>query len=146
MFPDGRRVVSASYDNTLKVWDVATGECLATLKGHSKFARCGVHCTFVMIWLRRRSSALPCFRTGGASFLVVMGNIVLRQESSRCGTWRRANAWRRCEGTRVGCGARRLLYFCADLASSQVYGVAISPDGRRVVSASRDGTLKLFAC
>ena len=35
MFPDGRRVVSASRDDTLKVWDVATGKCLATLQGHS---------------------------------------------------------------------------------------------------------------
>ena len=35
MFPDGRRVVSASKDKTLKVWDMATGECVATLKGHS---------------------------------------------------------------------------------------------------------------
>ena len=78
MFPDGRRVVSASYDNTLKVWDVATGECVATLKGHLDGVRCGVHCTFVMMWLRRRSSAWPCFRTGGASFLA-MGTI-RRQE------------------------------------------------------------------
>ena len=36
MFPDGRRVVSASGDKTLKVWDVATGKCVATLKGHSQ--------------------------------------------------------------------------------------------------------------
>ena len=42
MFPDGRRVVSASYDNTLKVWDMATGECVATLVGHSEIVRCGV--------------------------------------------------------------------------------------------------------
>ena len=42
MFPDGRRVVSGSEDKTLKVWDVATGECVATLKGHSKEVRCGV--------------------------------------------------------------------------------------------------------
>ena len=55
MFPDGRRVVSASGDNTLKVWDVATGKCVATLQGHSEGVRCGVHCTFVMMWLRRRS-------------------------------------------------------------------------------------------
>ena len=53
--PDGRRVVSASADKTLKVWDVATGECVATLEGHSNTVRCGVRCTFVMIWLRRRS-------------------------------------------------------------------------------------------
>ena len=37
--PDGRRVVSGSDDNTLKVWDVATGECVATLKGHSDSVR-----------------------------------------------------------------------------------------------------------
>ena len=40
MFPDGRRVVSASYDKTLKVWDVATGKCVATLQGHSYGVRC----------------------------------------------------------------------------------------------------------
>ena len=51
------------------MWDVATGKCVATLKGHSNDVRCGVRCTFVMIWLRRRSAALPCFRTGGASCL-----------------------------------------------------------------------------
>ena len=69
MFPDGRRVVSASNDKTLKVWDVATGKCVATLEGHSNDVRCGVHCTFVMIWLRRRSFVLLSPRTGGASSL-----------------------------------------------------------------------------
>ncbi len=116
VFPDGRRVVSGSKDKTLKVWDVATGECVATLKGHSHVVRCGVHCTFVMIWLRRRSIASRCFRTGGASF-PVMGIIRQdskqewsRQEWSRSGTWRPANAWRRWKGTRVACVARRPLF------------------------------------
>ena len=40
MFPDGRRVVSGSDDKTLKVWDVETGECVATLEGHSESVRC----------------------------------------------------------------------------------------------------------
>ena len=39
MFPDGRRVVSASDDNTLKVWNIETGECVATLEGHSQPVR-----------------------------------------------------------------------------------------------------------
>ena len=39
MFPDGRRVVSGSDDKTLKVWDVETGECVATLEGHSRAVR-----------------------------------------------------------------------------------------------------------
>ena len=83
MFPDGRRVVSGSFDKTLKVWDIETGECMATLEGYSGGVRCGVHCTFVMIWLRRRSRALRCSRTGGASCL---GCGTTRSSSGGCGT------------------------------------------------------------
>ena len=81
MFPDGRRVVSASDDRTLKVWNVETRECLATLEGHSGGVRCGVHCTFVMMCLRRRSMALPSLRTGGASCL---GRPTTRSSSGGC--------------------------------------------------------------
>jgi WD40 repeat protein len=35
--PDGKRAVSASYDKTLKVWDLETGRPLRTLEGHSEF-------------------------------------------------------------------------------------------------------------
>jgi NB-ARC domain/TIR domain/WD domain, G-beta repeat len=34
---DGKRVVSASGDNTLRVWDLASGRDLRTLEGHSHF-------------------------------------------------------------------------------------------------------------
>jgi WD40 repeat protein len=34
--PDGRFVASASHDKTAAVWDAATGEALAILKGHTK--------------------------------------------------------------------------------------------------------------
>ena len=140
VFPDGRRVVSASWDKTLKVWDVATGECVATLEGHSKRALRGVRCTFVMIWLRRRSMALPCFRTGGASCL---GRATRR---SRSGTWRPANAWRRCEGhsSTVRCGVHCMGTFVMIWLRRRSMASPCSPDGRRVVSASGDKTLKVW--
>jgi eukaryotic-like serine/threonine-protein kinase len=33
--PDGRRLVSASWDETIKIWDVTTGEEILTLHGHT---------------------------------------------------------------------------------------------------------------
>ena len=45
----------------------------------------------------------------------------------------------------LGVGSlRRPLYVCDDVSSSQVKCVAVFPDGRRVVSASYDNTLKVW--
>jgi WD40 repeat protein len=33
--PDGKRAVSVSWDKTLRVWDLASGQCLKTLEGHT---------------------------------------------------------------------------------------------------------------
>ena len=35
----GRKIVSGGPDATLKIWDIESGECLATLKGHSAIVR-----------------------------------------------------------------------------------------------------------
>ena len=109
VFPDGRRVVSGSaavFNSTLKVWDVATGKCVATLKEHLNQVRCAASacCTTFVICRRCRSWALRCFRTDSTSFLRRYKGI------SRCGMCRLVNAWRRCKGTRVPCGARRPLF------------------------------------
>jgi WD40 repeat protein len=37
--PDGKRVVTASFDKTARVWDAATGGALATLAGHDDLLR-----------------------------------------------------------------------------------------------------------
>ena len=33
--PDGQRIVTASQDNTARVWNAATGQLVAKLEGHS---------------------------------------------------------------------------------------------------------------
>jgi RNA polymerase sigma factor (sigma-70 family) len=38
--PDGKRLASASWDNTLGLWDVATGRRLRTFRGHNDFVTC----------------------------------------------------------------------------------------------------------
>eukprot|EP00479_Gromia_sphaerica_P005215 TRINITY_DN16242_c0_g1_i1.p1 TRINITY_DN16242_c0_g1~~TRINITY_DN16242_c0_g1_i1.p1 ORF type:complete len:198 (-),score=9.11 TRINITY_DN16242_c0_g1_i1:241-834(-) len=37
--PSGDRLISCSRDMTIKVWDVSSGFCIATLKGHEKWVR-----------------------------------------------------------------------------------------------------------
>ena len=39
---DGSRIASGSYDKTVRVWDVATKECVATLKGAHELCDGGV--------------------------------------------------------------------------------------------------------
>jgi WD40 repeat protein len=34
--PDGSRIISGSDDNTLKLWDADSGNCILTLSGHSE--------------------------------------------------------------------------------------------------------------
>ncbi|MFL5282107.1 MAG: WD40 repeat domain-containing protein [Rhodopila sp.] len=37
--PDGSRIASGSEDHTIRIWDVASGDCLMTLCGHEDFVR-----------------------------------------------------------------------------------------------------------
>jgi len=41
--PDGKNILSASGDCTIKVWDAGTTECLKTLKGHTEFIRSAIY-------------------------------------------------------------------------------------------------------
>ena len=107
MFPDGRRVVSASNDNTLKVWDVATGACVATLEGHDGWVT-SVH--------------------------VFPGDAIISSSNDRT-----IKVWHPTAGT------WNLVTTLRGHASS-VRDVAVLPNGRRVVSASEDGSLKLWGC
>ncbi len=38
--PDSTRIASGSYDNTIKIWDAASGDEVATLHGHEASLRC----------------------------------------------------------------------------------------------------------
>lgn len=42
---DTEKVVSGSYDNTLKIWSLKSGECSHTLRGHIAHVLClQFHC------------------------------------------------------------------------------------------------------
>jgi dynein assembly factor with WDR repeat domains 1 len=38
---DGDKLMTSSFDNTAKIWDVMTGQCIHTLEGHTGELSCG---------------------------------------------------------------------------------------------------------
>ena len=104
--PDGHRLASASYDNTVRLWNADTGQPIgAPLTGHTD--RCSV-------W---RSAP-----TGTAG--------LRRQRQHGAVVERRHRPTRSAEPFTGHTDA--------------VYGVAFSPDGHRLASASHDNTIRLW--
>jgi WD40 repeat protein len=33
--PDGTKLASGSWDNSIRIWETSTGTCVSTLRGHS---------------------------------------------------------------------------------------------------------------
>ena len=129
--PDGRKAVSGSNDTTLKVWDLETGKSIRTLRGHID----GVEMVALTPDGRRAVSAS---RDGtlkvwdletGQELRTLNGSIQMTQALTSSGRERQ-----------MALKIVQELYGHID----GVEMVALTPDGRRAVSASRDGTLKVW--
>ncbi|MBI4615356.1 MAG: DUF4062 domain-containing protein [Planctomycetes bacterium] len=143
--PDGRRVVSASFDKTLKVWDAQTGQELATLAGHWNWVSA---CAYSPDGRRVVSAS-------GDKRLKVWDAESGRGLTTFAGHSDRVIACAYSpDGRRVASGSqdKTLKLWDADTGrelatlaghSDEVEACAYSPDGRRVVSGSRDKTLKV---
>jgi hypothetical protein len=144
--PDGQRAVSASEDNNLTVWDLATGRALRTLQGHSTPVQ-GVAVTpdgkravsasedhTLKVWDLATGRALRALEGHSAS----VSGVAVTPDGNRAvsASWDKTlRVWDLESGS-----ALRTLEGHSDSVSS----VAATPDGKRAVSASRDKTLKVW--
>ena len=143
---DGRRVISGSEDGTLRVWDLATGQQIATLQGHAGW----VHACAVTPDGRRVVSG-SSDRTLKVWDLATGHEVATLQGHAG---WVHACAVTP-EGRRVVSGSGDQTLKVWDLATGHevatlhghaggVRACAVTPDGRRLVSGSSDKTLKVW--
>eukprot|EP00762_Andalucia_godoyi_P008546 ANDGO_01318.mRNA.1 Vegetative incompatibility protein HET-E-1 len=138
--PDGKRIASGSYDNTVKVWQ--DGQCIQTLSGHLSY----VHGVAFSPDGKRIASASDdktvnvwedgqCIQTLSGHSSYVHG-VAFSPDGKRIASASRdttVKVWQdgQCIQTLSG-------------HSNYVCGVAFSPDGKRIASASRDTTVKVW--
>ena len=144
--PDGSRVVTASDDNTAKIWDTETGKLLHTLSGHtywvyaaswspngSRIATASDDGT-ARIWDAKTGFILHTLRGHNREVLTVSWS----PDCSRVSTTSRDNTAKIWD-TETG-----NLIHTLNGHTSWVYAASWSPDGSRVVTVSGDNTTRIW--
>ena len=143
--PDGQRIVTGSWDGTAKIWEVASGRELFTLKGNDAiwsvaFSRDGQR----IVTGSRDATAKVWQATSGRELLTFRGHsdaiwsVAFSPDGRRIATAsmdKTAKVWEAASG-------RELLTLTEH--SGQVDSVAFSADGRWIATASEDKTAKVW--
>jgi WD40 repeat protein len=116
--PDGHRVLTASEDGTARLWEAESGKLLVTFQGHTDVVRSAV------------------FSPDGHRVLTASGDKTARLWEAESG---KALATFQ---VRTDSSPLDLKVFRTDFPG--VESAVFSPDGRRVLTASRDGTARLW--
>ena len=143
--PDGRRIATASEDQTARLWDAASGTVIAVLKGHTRRVRSVVYSSdgSKVVTLGKKTARLWDGATGteivvlkdhsetvlSASFSPDGSRVLTASEDQT------ARLWDAATGTEISVLKGHTL---------AVLSAAFSPDGRRVVTTSWDNTGRLW--
>ena len=143
--PDGTRIASGSDDFTIKLWDIASGEAVATLRGHEDH-----------VYSAAFSPDGARIASGSIDKTIRLWDAASGQELATLN--QRRQVWVVAfspDGTRIAAGGSDPTIKLWDTASGKrvhtlrghehwIYCVVFSPDGARIASGSADKTIKLW--
>jgi WD40 repeat protein len=146
VMPDGRSVLSASHDRTLKMWEISSGCELRALAGHSsqvngvavtpdgRFAISASDDATLKVWDLASGREVHTLRghADAVNDVAVTPDARFAVSASMDTTLK---VWELASGREVRTLAGH---------TSHVNAVVVTPDGRLVVSASEDGTLRVW--
>ncbi|WPJ67032.1 hypothetical protein SMAC4_14111 [Sordaria macrospora] len=144
--PDGQRLASGSVDNTIKIWDPASGSCLQTLEGHSQYVdsvafspdgqrlASGSGDDTIKIWDTASGSCLQTLE--GHSKTV--RSVAFSPDGQRLASGSEDNT------IKIWDPASRSCLQTLEGHSWYVVSIAFSPDGQRLASGSWDKTIKIW--
>lgn len=144
--PDGRFVVSGSWDMTLRMWEIATGKCVRILKGHQdyvtavaitpngRFALSGSRDKMLRLWNLSTGKCVSILQ--GHTDYISSVAITSDGRFALSGSWDKTiRVWKLETGTCLRVFERH---------QESVETVTITLDGHYVVSGSRDKTLQIW--
>ncbi|HEX8114450.1 MAG TPA: AAA family ATPase, partial [Kofleriaceae bacterium] len=144
--PDGARVVSASEDRTLKVWDPMTGHALATLEGHAGAVRsCAVTADGTRIVSASVDRTLKIWDPAAGRVLTTLnGHSAAVRACAMTADGERVVSASEDRTLKVWDPTTGHALATLQGHSAAVRACAVTADGRRTISASADGTLKVW--
>lgn len=141
---DGKRLAGAGWDRAVRIWDVASRKLLRSVRGHH-------YAVNAVVFSRSGKYVLSASDDQHLRRIeVASGKVVTNLRSPAVICLARARRTRLVVG---GTFRGRLLYLSEKLAAPtkvlqahrrQVFAVAVTPNGRVVITGGRDGKIKLW--